>query len=290
MNARSVRPLLHASSRCQVRPIRRIYDCTGRSFHVSACSKTDGVFAALSEMRTKTPWVEAFRQKQREDEQGSKAGRQDNVPEERDLTPKKMSDSHHSVVLPLAQDPWLLDTYLNATGHIRWGTIFMDLDALSGVIAYKHTGEGVSTVTAAVDRITIKHPLNDICDLELSGMVTFATGRSSMEISIQVARAPPAGQKAQPEDVVLECAFTMVALDPRTKKPVNVPALQLDTEEEKQLFEAGKENYNKKKALAKTTLRKTTPNQEEAQQIHQMWIKDLDYNGKSLHNLSLNPC
>lgn len=35
----------------------------------------------------------------------------------------------------------------------------MDLDALAGVVAYKHTGEGVSTVTAAVDRITIKNPV-----------------------------------------------------------------------------------------------------------------------------------
>lgn len=42
---------------------------------------------------------------------------------------------------------------------LRLGTIFMDLDALSGVIAYKHTGESVTTVTAAVDRITINHPL-----------------------------------------------------------------------------------------------------------------------------------
>ena len=45
----------------------------------------------------------------------------------------------------------------------------MDLDALSGVVAYKHTGEDVTTVTAAVDRITINHPLKIICDLELSG-------------------------------------------------------------------------------------------------------------------------
>lgn len=56
----------------------------------------------------------------------------------------------------------------------------MDLDALAGVVAYKHTGDQVMTVTAAVDRITIKHPLSAICDLELSGRVTFATGRSSM--------------------------------------------------------------------------------------------------------------
>lgn len=55
----------------------------------------------------------------------------------------------------------------------------MDLDALSGVIAYKHTGDTVTTVTAAFDRITIDHALTEICDLELSGMVTH-TGRSSM--------------------------------------------------------------------------------------------------------------
>lgn len=96
----------------------------------------------------------------------------------------------------------------------------MDLDALSGVIAYKHTGESVTTVTAAVDRITIDNPLDEICDLELSGQVTFATGRSSMEISLQVARVPEEGQKVRKEDILMTCAFTMVSLDPSTKKSV----------------------------------------------------------------------
>lgn len=86
----------------------------------------------------------------------------------------------------------------------------MDLDALAGVVAYKHTGDSVMTVTAAVDRITLKHPLTSICDLELSGQVTFATGRSSMEISLQVAKAPEEGKEAQEEDILLTCAFTMV--------------------------------------------------------------------------------
>lgn len=96
----------------------------------------------------------------------------------------------------------------------------MDLDALSGIVAYKHTGEAVTTVTAAVDRITINHPLEEICDLELSGQVTYATGRSSMEISLQVAKAPAENQVVRNEDVLLTCAFTMVSLDPSTKKSV----------------------------------------------------------------------
>ena len=90
----------------------------------------------------------------------------------------------------------------------------MDLDALAGVIAYKHTGDSVTTVTAAVDRITINHPLNELCDLELSGLVTFATGRSSMEISIQVAKVPENGAEVRKEDTLMTCAFTMVSFAP----------------------------------------------------------------------------
>ena len=124
----------------------------------------------------------------------------------------------------------------------------MDLDALSGVIAYKHTGESVTTVTAAFDRIAIAQPLHEICDLELSGMVTYASGRSSMEISLQVARAPKPGEKVKPEDVMISAKCTMVSLDPRTKKPVNVPALRTDTEEEKRLYAEGERNSGRSSA------------------------------------------
>lgn len=86
-------------------------------------------------MRVRTPWVEALRDQQQGNQQPGQPTGKPQVPKERDLPPKRMSDSYHSVVLPLARDPWLLDTYLNSSGHIRLGTIFMDLDALSGVIA-----------------------------------------------------------------------------------------------------------------------------------------------------------
>lgn len=41
------------------------------------------------------------------------------TPQERDLSPRKMSDSYHRVILPLGQDKWLSDQYLNSSGHIR---------------------------------------------------------------------------------------------------------------------------------------------------------------------------
>ncbi|KAL8751827.1 MAG: hypothetical protein Q9199_006164, partial [Rusavskia elegans] len=248
-----------------------------RQLHLSPRRQTDGVFKELTEMRVRTPWIEALRKKEEEGIDPTQRSNTPATPSNRDLTPKRMSDSYHRVVIPLAQDPWLLDNYLNANGQIRLGTIFMDLDALSGVIAYNHTGESVTTVTAAVDRITINHPLKEICDLELSGQVTFATGRSSMEISIQVAKAPEQGASVQKEDVLMTCAFTMVSLDPNTKKPVAICPVKVETDEEKRLFAAGEKNYNIKKARAKTGLRKQTPNDEESDLIHAMWLRQLDY-------------
>ena len=152
----------------------------------------------------------------------------------------------------------------------------MDLDALSGIVAYRHTGESVTTVTAAVDRLAIKHPLKEICDLELSGQVTF-TGRSSMEIQMQVAKAPAKSEQVKNEDVLMTCAFTMVSLDPSTKKSVAISPILVETAEEKRLFELGEKNYNAKKAIAQKALRKQAPNDEESDLIHAMWLRQLEY-------------
>ncbi|KAL2375693.1 hypothetical protein RJZ90_007923, partial [Blastomyces dermatitidis] len=169
-----------------------------------------------TERRVKMPWIEALKlEREGAGKGGSGSG---SVSPKVDLKPRKMGDSFYRTVLPLAQDPWLLDTYLNSSGHIRLGALLMDLDALAGVVAYGHTGDAVMTVTAAVDRITIERPLKEICDLELSGQVTYATGRSSMEISLRVAKAPAVpSQAVKKEDVLITCAFTMVSLDPATK-------------------------------------------------------------------------
>jgi acyl-coenzyme A thioesterase 9 len=182
----------------------------------------------------------------------------------------------------------LLDTYANSSGQIRLGTLLMDLDALSGVVAYKHTGEGVTTVTAAVDRITIKNPLKEICDLELSGQVTFATGRSSMEVSLQIAKAPfSQAERVKEEDVFMTCAFTMVSLDPTTKKPVNVAPLKLETDAERQLYALGEENYNTKKALKHSAITQKAPNAEESKLLHKIWTDSPTY--RDAHNPAQKP-
>ncbi|KAF3015898.1 hypothetical protein E8E14_010306 [Neopestalotiopsis sp. 37M] len=244
-----------------------------RCLHTTTPRRTDGVFRGLTDGRLPTPWIEAWRMQK----EGKNTASSEAKPQERDMTPKKMSDSYHRVVLPLGQDPWLSDTYINSSGHIRLGTVFMDLDALSGIIVYKHTGPGVTTVTAALDRITIAHPLTEICDLEYSGQVTYASGRSSVEITCKVARARPEGEPSRPEDVLLTCTFTMVALDPETKKPVNIPALEYTTPEEEQIYKAGEAKSLAKKNNRKISLLATEPDDPESALIHKIWLKQLQY-------------
>src|SRR5687768_13258701 len=130
----------------------------------------------------------------------------------------------------------------------------MDLDALSGIIVYKHTGPGVTVVTAALDRITLAHPLIEICDLEYSGQVTYASGSNRAEITSRIAHARPEGEPSKPEDVLLTCTFTMVALDPCTKKPDNIPALICETPEEEAIFKAGEAKSLAKKRIAQGSL------------------------------------
>lgn len=94
-----------------------------------------------------------------------------------------------------------------------------------------------------------------------------------MEISLQARRDGVDG----PDGLLLTCAFTMVALDPRTKKPTPVPPLIVDTPEEKAVFRKGEEYKKAKQALATVSLAKQTPNDEESDLIHQMWMEQLQY-------------
>jgi hypothetical protein len=119
------------AKRLSVNCLRRLQQHTRRSFSSTIRPQTDGVFRALTENRIQTPWIDALREKERGGHDPTKPSGKSETPNDRDLSPKRMSDSYHSVVLPLAREPWLLDTYANSSGHIRLGTLFMDLDALS---------------------------------------------------------------------------------------------------------------------------------------------------------------
>ncbi|KAL7274989.1 hypothetical protein RUND412_002083 [Rhizina undulata] len=242
-----------------------------RCFTTTHISSYEGVYKELQTMRLQKPYLQALAQKRAGIVPDTSEGK--NATGERQLTPKRMSDSYHKLILPLAHNEWLVDGYVNATGQLRLGSLFQDLDALAGAIAYKHSGPGPTIATAAVDRISIINPLESFCDLELSGHVSYI-GTSSMETE---------GVKGD-EGLLLTCAFTMVALDPATKKrrPIPINPLIVETPEEKAIFQWGEEYKQSKKTLAKTSLDKQTPNQEEANLIHKLYLEQKQYQDNAL--------
>ena len=69
-----------------------------RRFHVTPVCSTDGVYKDLTNMRVRTPWVEALREHKEEFYDPTKTSSTPATPPDRALTPKKMSDSFHRVV------------------------------------------------------------------------------------------------------------------------------------------------------------------------------------------------
>jgi len=69
-----------------------------RGFWASPQRATDGVYKELTEMRIRTPWIEALKKKQEEEQDPSMISKPPATLPDRDLRPKKMSDSFTRIV------------------------------------------------------------------------------------------------------------------------------------------------------------------------------------------------
>ena len=69
--------------------------------HITPSRFTDGVYHELTSMRINTPWIEALRMQKEKSTGPSKRSSASTVPQDRDLTPKRMSDSFHRIVRSL---------------------------------------------------------------------------------------------------------------------------------------------------------------------------------------------
>jgi acyl-coenzyme A thioesterase 9 len=153
-------------------------------------------------------------------------------------TSKSPKDSYVEVAYPFSTDDLLWEAYRNPWGQMRLGRLLEDLDALAGNIAFFHVHTSnipekdyPVIVTASVDRIRLRHRPHSGSDQKLSGRVTW-TGTSSMEIRMQCTCAGS-------EQEWMEAYVTFVTLDPRTKKPMAIPSVVPETDEEKAEFAAG---------------------------------------------------
>lgn len=117
----------------------------------------------------------------------------------------------------------------NTLNNLMGGRLMHWMDVVSAIAAQKHSNRIV--VTASVDNISFKHPIRLGNVVTLKARVTRAFN-SSMEVRIDV--------KAEdiPSSTVTEsnsAFFTFVAVD-QLGRPIDVPEVEPETEEEKELY------------------------------------------------------
>jgi acyl-CoA hydrolase len=117
----------------------------------------------------------------------------------------------------------------NTLGNLMGGNLMRLLDIAGAIAAQKHCNRIV--VTASVDNVQFKEaiPLGSVVTLQSKVTRAF---NSSLEVVVEVwAENIPAGTKIHTNKAFL----TFVAVD-QTGRPIEVPAVEPETDEEKELF------------------------------------------------------
>ncbi len=118
----------------------------------------------------------------------------------------------------------------NTLNNLMGGKLMHWMDIVAAIAAQKHSNRIV--VTAAADSISFKHPIALGNVVTLKAQVT-RSFNSSMEVYIEVwAEDIPANKKTKTH----RAFFTFVAVD-QNGRPIEVPQLKPQSEEEKDLYE-----------------------------------------------------
>jgi acyl-CoA hydrolase len=133
---------------------------------------------------------------------------------------KRSQDSRIVIIQQMTQQD------ANLAGNVHGGVVMKHIDSTAGIVAIRHASGNV--VTASIDRLDFFSPvfIGDLLNLKASlNMV----GRTSMEVGVRVeAENFLNGQARHTASAYL----TFVALG-NDGRPVEVPPLILETEEEK---------------------------------------------------------
>ncbi|MDR1018430.1 MAG: acyl-CoA thioesterase [Lachnospiraceae bacterium] len=146
---------------------------------------------------------------------------------------KKVSDSITETVHVVRS------THINGVGRLFGGSLMQWIDEISGVVAVRHTGLGVTT--AAIDNLNFKEGAYQNDTIVLIGKVTYV-GHTSLEVKVDAFVEDKEGNRKN----INSAYVVMVAIDD-DGKPLEVPGLDIETEEERLEWEAGEKRYNLRK-------------------------------------------
>lgn len=123
-------------------------------------------------------------------------------------------------------------THINHYGRLFGGQLLKWIDELAGIVAIRHCGGTVTT--AAIDNLQFQAPAYTGDMIVLQGMVTYV-GRTSMEVRIDTYREALDGKR----EMINRAYMDMVCINCKGE-PTEVPELLLETEEQRQEYEAAK--------------------------------------------------
>ena len=124
-------------------------------------------------------------------------------------------------------------THLNGADRLFGGILMQWIDEVAGIVAKRHSMTNVTT--ASVDNLTFLHGAYQNDMIVIRGKLTWV-GTSSMEVCVDTYVETLDGQR----DRINNAHFMMVALD-ENDKPVKVPGLILQTDDEHLAWSHGEE-------------------------------------------------
>ncbi|KAM7404490.1 hypothetical protein PAMP_011834 [Pampus punctatissimus] len=131
--------------------------------------------------------------------------------------------------------------------YVHGGVTMKLMDEVAGIVAARHCNTNI--VTASVDAINFHRKIKKGCVVTVTGRLIFISNKS-MEIEVLVDAASLV-EADKGKYRAVSAFFTFISLD-KKNKPLPVPPLKIDREEEQRRFEEGKARYlhNKAKRLA----------------------------------------
>lgn len=200
-----------------------------------------------------------------------------------ELPPRRMLDSYDAAIIPLGSNRSLRDRYCTIDGGVRIGRLLEDMDVFAVHLVFKHvlnprqkegTGSPFSIVTALVDQIDFTGKILSDSDIRISGHVTWV-GRSSAESTLYLEQEVEGEWRK-----MTEASFVLVARDPLNRGSAVINPMEVQTPQEKHLFQKGEENKIRRYSMSQDSLFRVPPSKPELEIIHDFFIRTVDHNSE----------
>jgi uncharacterized protein (TIGR00369 family) len=142
---------------------------------------------------------------------------------------------------------FMLPADANAMGNVHGGVILKIADEAAAICAMRHARR--QCVTVAIDSVSFHSPVHVGELLALEASLTHV-GRTSLEVHVRVSAEDPISGVITHTN---SAYFVFVALDEK-RSPTRVPALELESDEERANFAAGQERQKLRVARGRSGL------------------------------------